>query len=343
MTDSDVATVASAVARPRLSWSTALTILAFSIMTVYASAVSLHTIDVETKIVAADFSLQQYRQVLAGERGFPYQWRVLGTYMVYAGERLTGLPPHTIDIALKTLLLWTSTMLLFLFSQWYTSESGAYAVVGYYMLLNVPAFNDEQYSIYFTNDYAMLVCWFAAVYFIRLERFGWATLMTFIGAWAKETMLLVPVLLGLGALRSPKLRVPFVVTSVAFMIPTVILRTAYPAPLAKWAWWDMVFTNVPFLQRSLDQFKATIKNNIKVALFYNVFWVLAARRVLSGSDRFATDLAITCVVYLLLAYPVIYIRELRHFLPLAIVVLPLAINAIEQRSADRLPAWRRAP
>ena len=44
-------------------------------------------------------------------------------------------------------------------------------------------------------------------------------------------------------------------------------------------------------------------------------------------------LAATGVVYLLLAYPVIYIRELRHFLPLAIIVLPLAINAIEQRSA----------
>ena len=29
----------------------------------------------------------------------------------------------------------------------------------------------------------------------------------------------------------------------------------------------------------------------------------------------------------------IYIRELRHFLPLAIVSVPLAVNAIEQRSA----------
>jgi len=343
MTDSDVAIVTPGPVRPRISWSAALTMLAFAIMTVYASAVSLHTIDVDTKIVAADFSLQQYRQVLAGERGFPYQWRVLGTYLVYAGERLTGLPPHTIDLVLKTVLLWASTLLLFLFSRWYTSETGAYAVAGYYLLLNVPAFTDEQYSIYFTNDYAMLVCWFAAVYLIRVERFAWAAVMTFIGAWAKETMLLVPVLLGLGAIRSRRLRVPFLATAVAFVIPTAILRTVYPAPLAKWAWWDMVFTNVPFLQRSLDQFKATIKNNIKVALFYNVFWVVAARRVFTLADRFATDLAITSVVYLLLAYPVIYIRELRHFLPLAIVILPLALNAIEQRSAALAPASRRAP
>jgi hypothetical protein len=64
-----------------------------------------------------------------------------------------------------------------------------------------------------------------------------------------------------------------------------------------------------------------------------VFWIWAARRALTIEDRFARHLAATAVVYLALAYPVIYIRELRHFLPLAIVVLPLAVNAIEQRSA----------
>ena len=45
--------------------------------------------------------------------------------------------------------------------------------------------------------------------------------------------------------------------------------------------------------------------------------------------------AVTSVIYLLLAYPVIYIRELRHFLPLAIVVLPLAVRELERR-ADHL-------
>ena len=104
----------------------------------------------------------------------------------------------------------------------------------------------------------------------------------------------------------------------------------------------MVFANVPFLQRSMYEFSLTIKNNIKVALFYNVFWILAVRRVLKIADPFAKHLAATGVAYLLLAYPVIYIRELRHFLPLAIVVLPMAINAIEQRSPS-LASARRSP
>ena len=110
MTDSDLSAVAPASAGPRVSWSTILTIAAFSAITVYATAASLHTIDVDTGVVAAEMSLSEYRQLVAGERGHPYQWRMLGTFLVYGGERLTGLPPHAVDIALKTVLLWASTL-----------------------------------------------------------------------------------------------------------------------------------------------------------------------------------------------------------------------------------------
>ena len=55
------------------------------------------------------------------------------------------------------------------------------------------------------------------------------------------------------------------------------------------------------------------------------------------SEPFLKDLALTGIVYLVLAYPVIYIRELRHFLPLAILVLPVAIAELE-RHAERLPS-----
>jgi hypothetical protein len=64
-----------------------------------------------------------------------------------------------------------------------------------------------------------------------------------------------------------------------------------------------------------------------------VLWVLAARQALRTADPFLEDLALTGVVYLLLAYSVIYIRELRHFLPLAIVALQVAIAWTERHRA----------
>ena len=328
--------------RPWLSQSTAVLIGAFCIIAVYCTSWSLHTIDASSGSIASNLSISEYRDMLAGVAGFPYQWRLLGSYLVFAGERLTGFTPHQIDLAVKTLLLFASTCVLFLFSRWYTSEGGAYAVIGFYLLLNVAGFIGEQYRIYFTNDYVMVACWFGAVYFIRAERYLAAALLTFVGSWAKETMMLVPILLAFESLTSRRARVAFVVSVIAFALPTTVLRSLYPAPIAKWAWWDMVFANVPFLQRSMYEFSLTIKNNIKVALFYNVFWILALRRVLTIADPFAKHLAATGLAYLLLAYPVIYIRELRHFLPLAIIVLPLAINAIEQRSPS-LASARRVP
>lgn len=319
---------------PRVSWPLLLAFLCFSVLAVYCTAMSLHTIDVESGAVASDTSVNEYHDMLAGVRGYPYQWRLLGTYLVYAGERATGLPPQSIDFAVKTLLLFVSATFLFLFSRWYVSEAGALAVVGFYCLATVAGFITEQYRIYFTNDYVMIACWFGAVYMLRSERYAAAAALTFAGAWAKETMLLVPVLLAFRALRNPRARIPLFVTAAAFIVPTAILRSVYRAPLERWAWWDMMFRNVPFLQSSMSEFLVTLKNNAKVALLYNVFWVIAARRVFTLGDPFMKDLGATALVYLALAYPVIYIRELRHFLPLAIVVLPMAINAFEARAAD---------
>lgn len=326
----------------RLSWPVALTIAGFSAMAVYCTYVSLHTIDAVTGAVAATESLKLYRQALAGVRDFPYQWRLLGIYLVYLGERLTALDPHVVDVIVKTVLLWISAAVLFLFSRFYTSEIGALCAVALYLVLTVAGFT-EPYAIYLTNDYAVIACWFGAVYLVRTERPFEAAALAFLGAWAKETMLLVPVLLAIRWLRTRSGFGAVVLSAAAFVIPTAILRSLYRAPLAQWAWWHMLFLNVPLLQSTGAELQQTLRNNVKVALFYNALWVLAARRALRTADPFLKDLAMTGIVYLLLAYPVVYIRELRHFLPLAIVVLPLAIAEIEGRAAVAPPTTHPAP
>jgi hypothetical protein len=318
---------------PRLSWTVFLTIAGFSALAVYCTFVSIHTTDAATGSVAAIESLKLYRQALAGVREFPYQWRLLGIYLVHAGEVLTGLDPHVVDVVLKAALLCLSSAILFLFSRFYTTESGALCAVALYLLATVAGFT-EPYAIYFTNDYAMIACWFGAVYLVRTERYAAAVALTFVGAWAKETLLLVPLLMGFRWIRTRGGLLGAVLAGIAFLVPTVVLREIYRTPIAKWAWWDMAFTNVPFLQTSFYAFGMTLKNNLKVALFFNVLWILAARRVIRTSEPFLKDLSLTGIVYLVLAYPVIYIRELRHFLPLAILVLPVAIAELE-RHAER--------
>lgn len=316
----------------RQTWIIVGLLAGFSILAVYVTYGSIHAMDTATRTVHADESLHHYQQALTGERAFPYQWRLLGVYLVRAGERLTGANPHTVDVVAKTVLLWGTSALLLAFARLYASPLGAVCAVSMYFVLTMAGFTDG-YSIYYTNDYAMLAAWFAAVLLLRHQRYAAAALVTLIGACAKETMMLVPILVGIEWLRG---RAPFkavIWIGVAFVIPTAVVRWIYPAPVEQWAWWDMAYRNVPFLQETSAELLVTLKNNVKVFLFFNVLWILAALGVKRSRDGFVTSLAITALIYVLLAYPVIYIRELRHLLPLAILILPIAVRELERGMA----------
>lgn len=315
------------------AWIVAGFLAGFSILAVYVTYGSIHVMDIATRTVYADDSLQHYHQVLNGERAFPYQWRLLGVYLVRAGERLTGADPHTVDVVAKTVLLWGTSALLLAFARLYASPVGALCAVSMYFVLTMAGFTDG-YSIYYTNDYAMLAAWFAAVLLLRQRRFAAAALVTFIGAWAKETMMLVPILVGLEWLRGRAPLTAVVWTGLAFVIPSAVVRWIHPAPIERWAWWDMAYANVPFLQETTAELLLTLRNNVKVFLFFNVLWILAALGVKRSRDGFLTSLALTSLIYVLLAYPVIYIRELRHFLPLAILILPIAVRELERAAGD---------
>jgi hypothetical protein len=320
-----------------LTWMLAALLAGFSILTVYQTSMTLHVMDMGTRIVYDAESLKHYREALDGARAFPYQWRLLGVYLVRGIEIATGMDPNRIDIGVKVVLLWCSSALLLAFSRRYVSAMGALCGVALYFVLTAAGFTDG-YSIYYTNDYVMLACWFGAALMLRQGRVGMAALLTFTGAFAKETMMLVPILAGFEWLRHRGSLKAVVWTGIAFVVPTVILRWTYQAPVQEWAWWQMAYTNVPFLQPNTGELMLTLKNNVKVALFFNILWVLAALAVRRKSEPFVKSLALTMGVYILMAYPVIYIRELRHFLPLAILILPMAIQELERRAAAADPA-----
>ena len=71
-----------------------------------------------------------------------------------------------------------------------------------------------------------------------------------------------------------------------------------------------------------------VRNNAKVLLFFNVGWWIGFRRAWRASDPFVRALAATGLIYLALAYVVVYIRELRHFLPLAILIIPFTLDRL---------------
>ena len=60
-------------------------LLSFSFLTVHSNFVFLHTIDEVRHRSFRELSLEEHREILTGSRGYPYQWRVAGPWLVRAG------------------------------------------------------------------------------------------------------------------------------------------------------------------------------------------------------------------------------------------------------------------
>jgi hypothetical protein len=304
-------------------------LLLFSGWSVYTRYVDLHSFDLVTQMPFRDLSMQQYNDTIAGTRTFPYQWRVLAFWMVRAGTMAAPIDPHLIDVTIKTLALAASAALLYMFSATLTTALGAVLAAVMYLFVTAAAFGSEGYAIYFTNDYLAILSFFAGVVALRRRQWWLAALAAFAGAWAKETAMLIVFLAGFEALRK---RAPWsapIMCGVAFAIPTLMLRTIYPAPISQWAWWDTFRLNVPFLVWQWPVIAKALRDNLKVLLFLNVTWFWAWRAWRRTEDSFVVSLGLTLACYVVLAWMVVYIRELRHMLPFTILVIPLAVAELE--------------
>ena len=311
-------------------------LLLFSGWSVYTRYVDLHNFDLVTNMSFRDLSMSQYNDTIAGVRKFPYQWRVLGIWIARAGTMIAPVDPHVIDVAVKTLSLAATAALLYMFSTTLVSRLGAVLAAVLYLFVTAAAFSSEGYAIYFTNDYLAILSWFAGVLALQRRQWWLAALAAFAGAWAKETAMLIAFLAGFEALRG---RAPWsapIACGIAFAIPTLILRTIYPAPIAEWAWWDTFKMNIPFLVWDPVVISKSLRDNLKVLLFFNVmlFWAWRAWR--RTRDSFVVSLGMTLACYVVLAWMVVYIRELRHFLPFMILVIPLAVAELERAFVQNL-------
>lgn len=318
-------------------------LLLFSGWSVYTRYVDLNAFDLVTRMPFRELSMTQYHDTLAGTRTFPYQWRVLAFWMVRAVESVTRLDPHLIDAVIKTVSLAASTALLYAFAATLVSGVGAVLAAVLYLLVTAAAFASEGYAIYFTNDYLAVLSWFAGALAIRRRAWAAAALAAFAGAWAKETALLIVFLAAFEALRR---RAPWwavILCAVAFAIPTLTLRTLYPAPLSQWAWWDTFRLNVPLATLEGPAIAKSLRDNLKVILFLNVLWWWAWRAWRRDRDPYLTSLALTLGCYVVLAWMLVYIRELRHMLPFTFFVIPLAVAELESymRTGERQQEVRR--
>lgn len=291
-----------------------------STWTVYTQYVVLPMTDHVTSRTFRDQSIEQYEQILNGTRPFPYQWRVAGPHLVKWFATATGRDPHVVDAGLKVMALAVSAWFLTQFAARWLSPIGVLAAAALYFLMTTAGYSSEGYSIYYTNDFLMVAGWNAAIALMAAGLWAAAAVVIFLTAWAKETVFLLALLALVSWWRGRATAIQAVLCVLAFAIPTVILRTVYPAPLSEWAWWHNARLNV-----------SSPGDVLKLVVFFNVWGVLAIQAWRRAGDALLRDLGLCALLYIAIMFVVIDLRELRHFMPLLIIVLPAAVSELEPR------------
>jgi hypothetical protein len=307
-----------------------------SYWTVYTRYVDLRAFEPIVGQPYRELSLQQYRDTLAGTMSFPAQWRLLAFWIVAGTERAIGLDPHVADLALKTAVLAATTFVLAVFANRLVGLLGVVLVAALYLLANAIAYAPEGYAIYHSNDYLLVLGWFIAVYALRDGRWALAAAAIFVAAWAKESIVLAVALAALEAWRGRLSWAGVAACTVAFVIPTAIIRSTHPAPIEQWAWWEEnLKRNLPFYSSEPGYTATALRNDLKVLLFLHVAGFVSIRAWLRTRDQFLRSLGIVLVLYVCGGVAVFMYRELRHFLPVLILVVPLTVAELERALSPR--------
>lgn len=306
-------------------------LLISSYWSVYTRSVDLRAVDPVQNQPYRELSLEQYHDTLAGRMSFPAQWRLLGFWLVRGIERTAGIDPHAVDAALKTVTLAATAAVLRAFARPLVSPLGAVLSAFLYLFANAIAYAPEGYAIYHTNDYLLVLGWVTSAYALRERRWPLAAAAIFATAWAKESIVLAVLLAALEARRGRLSWTAAAACALAFAVPTMILRTIHAAPIAEWAWWtDNLAKNLPFYALAPGAIATAVRNDVKVLLFFQIAGLVAARAWWRSGDGFVRSMGVVLLVYLAAGFATFMFRELRHFLPAMILVLPLAVAELER-------------
>ena len=314
-----------------------LGLLLFSGWSVYTRYVDLHAFDLVTNMPFRDLSMSQYNDTLAGVRTFPYQWRVLG---LLDGPRRhddragRSAPDRRGDQDARARRVGGAALYVLDDAR---QRAGRGARDGDLSVRDRGRVRLRRLRDLFHQRLPrdpLVVCRRRRA--ARRGQWWLAALAAFAGAWAKETAMLIAFLAGFEALRKRGPWSAAIACGIAFAIPTLILRTIYPAPLAQWAWWDTFKLNVPFIVwDAAGDREGAARQPEGAAVPQRDAGSGPGARGGAPQDSFVVSLGLTLACYVVLAWMVVYIRELRHMLPFTILVIPLAVPSWRSSRAER--------
>ena len=275
--------------------------------------------------------LPNYRQqvnwhfdIVTGKGPYPDQYRLLSYFVAY-GLMILGVPFAMAHVLVRFVFTATS---LFVFHRYLSGwVRPPWALLGLFMLAAVLPLSFLFYFMQPTDPLNMLV-FFGAFWALQRERDGWLIPLVVVGTLNRETALLLPLLHALVRWgRAPLAR----------WLPLCLISAGIGAGIYV-TLRMLVGLKAPYAPTSFVQYWAMNAGDplalIQLLGFFNLgLWL--AWRDWRSQPEFLRRAAWIVPVFFAIHFSVGKIREIRLFLPLLAVVIPLTLLSLGRRAERR--------
>lgn len=266
------------------------------------------------------FQMQWYTQIIENKGPYPDQYRILTYYLAHLLIYI-GIPFGWAFAFLRFLFTAASFYIFYRYLEYWLQP--VTALLGMFMMAAVIPITYLFYGMQPADPLNMLV-FFAAIWALLNKKDSWLIPLVIIGMLNRETAILLPLIFALVRIGIVPVRycLPRFLASSAIAFGIYLgLRIAFglKAPYAPTSplhyWW----TNLTDWQTW-----------IQLIGFFGVYLLMAWKDWKRKPD-FLKRLTLILPIFFLIHFTVGYMREVRYFLPLLPIIIPLTLINIEER------------
>ena len=257
----------------------------------------------------------------------PYVYRILIpisiTFINHVVPSVDGL---TIDFAFTVIFLWLCQIAFFSYQRLFFKPTESFlGVVLLDVLLGCSLIQMQGPTLIETADILNLLVFILAFILIYLKYFKSFCIILIFGTLNRETTLFLPlVFLVVNGINRKSLYQTFIAL-LAVAIPYFALHLLIHPPVSSWVTFDAISLNIPFLDRS--KIFRVLSANIHLLILLGPLALIALYKF-PNHPKFLKSVSFIVLPFVVLHYIVGAIIEERLWMPMYIILIPLAVDTL---------------
>lgn len=257
----------------------------------------------------------------------PYVYRILIptsiTFIHHVAPSVDGL---TIDFIFKVILLWLCQITFFYYQRFFFKPAESFlGVVLLDVLLGFSLVQMQGPTLIETTDILNLLVFVLAFIMIYLKHFKSFCIILILGTLNRETTLFLPLaFLVVNGINRKSFYQTFIAL-LAVAIPYFALHLLIHPPIANWVMFDAINQNIPLIDKT--KIFGVLMANIHLLVLLGPLTLVALYKF-PNHPVFLKSVSFIAPPFVVLHYIVGAIMEARLWMPMYIILIPLAVDTL---------------